>query len=219
MGLVHENTGDRAAAERSYLDALVLDPTALEPMSRLYVLYQFTSDRDKIARLERLLVASLEKKQDSAIHHDWLGQVYLRTGRLEKAEASISAAIALQPQEPEFRISLGALKARTGKLDEARAAYEDALRIRPGSGLALYNLGVLKAMQQDYDGAIDYFQQAERAGQDSVALMNSMAQALEAKGRYDGAIAYLKRSLQKRPDQPDRREALRRLETRLKKGR
>lgn len=219
LGLVQEAEGNRAAAEQAYLDALMIDPTALEPMSRLYVLYQFTSDRDKIGRLERLLVASLEKKQDSAIHHDWLGQVYLRTGRLDKAETSFVAAIGLQPQEPEFRVSLGSLKVRAGKLDEAQAAFEEALKLRPGHGLATYNLGIVHAMQGRYDQAIEILLQAERAGQGGPVLWNSLAQAYEAKGQNDRAIEFLKRSLQQKPDQPDRRAALRRLEARQKQGR
>ncbi len=219
LGLVHESEGNRAAAEQAYLDALVFDPTALEPMSRLYVLYQSTSDRAKIGRLERLLVASLEKKQDSAIHHDWLGQVYLRTGRLDKAETSFGASIGLQPGEPEFRVSLGTLKVRAGKLDEARAAFEEALKIQPGHPLATYNLGIVNAMQGHYDEAIELFLQAERAGQSGPALWNSLAQAYEAKGQVDRAIESLKRSLQQKPDQPDRRAALQRLETQKKKAR
>jgi Flp pilus assembly protein TadD len=219
VGLVQDAEGNRAAAEQSYLDALVLDPTAPEPMSRLYVLYQFTADRDKVGRLERLLLASLEKKQDSAMHHDWLGQVYLRTGRLEKAETSFNAAIGLQPQEPEFRVSLGTLKVRAGKFDEARAAFGEALRLRPGHGLATYNLGVVDAMQGKYDEAIALFLQAERAGQGGPVLWNALAQAHEAQGRYDRAIEYLKRSLQAKPEQPDRRAALKRLESRVKQGR
>jgi superkiller protein 3 len=217
LGAVLEAEGDQAGAERAYLEALVLDPAALEPMSRLYVMYQLTRDPAKIQRLERLLTASLEKKEDSAIHHDWLGQVYLRTGRHERAEMAFLAAIGLGPKEPEFRISLGSLKAKAGKLEEARAAYRQALDLRPNHPLALYNMGVSYALEGTHDKAIEYFQQAERSGPPSPMLLNALAQAHEEKGDTARAIEYLKRSLAVQPKQPDRQADLRRLEGRPRK--
>ncbi|HEU4401807.1 MAG TPA: tetratricopeptide repeat protein [Candidatus Polarisedimenticolia bacterium] len=216
LGTVLEAEGKTSEAERAYLDALYLDPAAAEPMSRLYLMYQVTTDPQKILRLERLLEASLEKNRDSAVHNDWLGQVYMRMGRNDRAEQAFNTAIALSPKEPEFRVSLGSLKARTGKLDEARAAYEQALALRPNQPLALFNLGSLAAMKGDLDKAIDYFHQAEKAGPPNHALFNSLAQAYEAKGDLARAAEYLKGSLKIKKDQPDRQAALKRIEAKLK---
>jgi Flp pilus assembly protein TadD len=218
LGAVLEAEGDRAAAEQAYLEALVLDPAAPEPMSRLYVMYQFTHDPDKVRKLERLLTASLEKQRESAVHHDWLGQVYLRTGRYDKAEMAFTTAIGLAPKDPEFRISLGSLKARTGKLEEARAAYQQALDLRPGHPLALYNMGVSWALEGKHDQAIDLFQQAERAGSPNVVVLNALAQAYEEKGDAARAVEYLQRSLAVQPKQPERRADLTRLRARLRKS-
>jgi len=217
MGMVLEAEGQAAGAEKAYLDALYLDPTAFEPMSRLYLMYQTTKDPEKIARLERLLEASLQKKKDSAMHHDWLGQVYLRLGRLDQAELAFQAAIGLAPRDPEYRISLGSLRVRQGKLDEARKVYEEALSLRPDQPLALFNLGATYAMQGQIDKALEEFHKAERAGAPNHALYNSLAQAYEQKGRLDRAAEYLKRSLALKPDQPERKAALKRIETQLKK--
>lgn len=217
MGAVLEHEGKRAEAEQEYLEAVYLDPTALEPMSRLYVLYQSTKDPAKIARLERLLEASLDKKKDSAIHHDWLGQVYMREGQYEKARMSFTTAIGLKPQEPEFQVNLGSLLAKQGKMDEGIAAYQKALGLRPDHPLALFNLGSAYAIQGDYDRALEFYHRAERASPPSHTLFNSLAQAYEAKGRHDRAAEYLKRSLALRPDQPDRRAELKRIEARLRK--
>lgn len=217
MGEVLEVEGKRGEAEQEYLEAVYLDPVALEPMSRLYVMYQSTKDPAKVARLERLLVASLEKKQDSAIHHDWLGQVYMREGQYEKAQMAFTTAIGLAPKEPEFQINLGSLKAKQGRLDEGIAAYQKALELRADHPLALFNLGSAYAIQGQFDRAIEFFHRAERAGPPSHTLFNSLAQAYEAKGQLDRAAEYLKRSLQVRPNQPDRRVGLRRIEARLRK--
>ncbi len=217
MGAVLEAEGRRGDAEKAYQDALFLDPTAFEPMSRLYVLYQSSKDPQDLLRLERLLVASLEKKKDSPVHHDWLGQVYMRMGKVDKAELAFTTAIGLAPKDPEFRLSLGALKIVQGKLDEAKAAYQEALRLRPNQFLALFNLGNINAMQGHMDAAIELFHQAERAGQPNFALFNALAQAYQEKGDLARAAEYLKRSLQARPNQPDRQAALKRIEAELRK--
>ncbi len=216
MGAVLEGEGKKAEAEKEYQNALYLDPASPEPMSRLYVIYQSTNDPATIARLERLLVASLEKNPESPVHHDWLGQVYLRMHRYDKAEMSFKTAVGQAPGEPQFRISLGSLLVQAGKIDEGRAAYEEALKLRPNHPLALFNLGATYAMQGQMDKAIDYFRRAERAGPPTHALYNSLAQAYEETGRLDLAAEYLRRSLHVRPDQPDRKAELKTLEARLK---
>jgi tetratricopeptide (TPR) repeat protein len=190
---------------------------ALEPMSRLYVMYQSTREPAKIAKLERLLVASLDKKKDSAIHHDWLGQVYMREGQYEKAKMSFTTAIGLKPQEPEFQVNLGSLLAKQGKMDEGIAAFQKALELRPEHPLALFNLGSTYAMQGQYDRALEFFHRAERVSPPNHTLFNSLAQAYEAKGQHDRAAEYLKRSLAIKPDQADRRDELKRIEARLRK--
>jgi tetratricopeptide (TPR) repeat protein len=217
MGIVLEAEGKKDQAEKEYLDALYLDPASPEPMSRLYVLYQSSSDANTILRLERLLTASLEKNPNSAMHHDWLGQVYLRTGRYDKAEAAFTAAVGQAPKEAEYRISLGSLRAKQGKYDEARAAYEQALTLHPEHPLALFNLGSTYAQQGQYDKALEYFRRAERAGPPNHALFNALAQVYEEKGQWDHAAEYLRLSLRLRPEQPGRKEELRRAEAKLRK--
>jgi tetratricopeptide (TPR) repeat protein len=217
MGEVLESEGKKDEAEQQYLEALYEDPTALEPMSRLFVVYQGTQDPAKIMKLERLLTASLEKKKDSAIHHDWLGQVYMREGRYDQAELAFHAAIGLAPKEAEFQINLGGLKAKQGKLDEATAAFQKALELKPDHALALFDLGSVYALKGQMDQAIDYFHRAERAGPPSTTLFNSLAQAYEAKGQLQPAAEYLRRSLALRPGQPERQAELKVIEAKLKK--
>ncbi len=217
MGQVFEAEGQIAAAEKAYLDALYLDPTSPEPMSRLFVIELASNDPEKIRRLERLLVASLEKKDSLPIHHDWLGQVYMRMGQNDKAEMSFTTAVGQAPNEPQFRISLGSLKAHEGKLDEARASYEAALKLAPDHPLALFNIGSTYAIQGQIDKALEYFQHAERVSTvPNHALYNALAQAYEVKGELDKAAGALRRSLQIKANQPDRQAELRRIESKTR---
>jgi tetratricopeptide (TPR) repeat protein len=217
MGAVLQAEGRSAEAANAYIESLYFDPTALEPMSRLNMMYQSTNDTDRILRLERLLVASLEKKQESAIHHDWLGHVYLRTGKHDKAELAFKTAIALAPKEAAYHISLGSLKLKQGRYEEGRTAYEEALALSPNHPLALYNLGVAYAMEGRTDKAIEAFHRAERAGPPGYPLLNSLGQAYEIKGDLRRSADYLRRSLAMNPRQPERQAELRRIESRLRK--
>lgn len=217
MGQVLEAEGNTAAAEKAYLDALYLNPISAEPMSRLFVIDLASNDPEKIRRLERLLVASLEKDQNSPVHHDWLGQVYLRMGQNDKAEMAFTTAIGQAPDEPQFRISLGSLKVREGKIDEARSAYDAALKLKPDHPLALFNLGSTYAMQGQIDKALDYFQRSAKAGPPNHAVYNAIAQAYEEKGDPQHAVEALRLSLQIRPNQPERQTQLRRLEAKLRR--
>ncbi|OLE65543.1 MAG: hypothetical protein AUG03_04235 [Acidobacteria bacterium 13_1_20CM_2_68_14] len=217
LGQVLEAEGKKDEAEQKYLEALYYDPTALEPMSRLYVFYQTTQDPARIMKLERLLEASLEKKKDSAIHHDWLGQVYLREGKYDKATMAFHTAVGLAPKEAQFQINLGGLEAKQGKVDDAIAAFQKALELKPDHPLALFNLGTAYALKGEMDKALEYFHRAERSGPPNHALFNSLAQAYVQKGQLDRAAEYLRRSLALRPDQPDRRETLKKLEAQIRK--
>ncbi len=216
LGAVLESEGKAAEAEKQYLDALFLDPAALEPMSRLFLMYQTSRDPEALGRLQRLLSASLAKKPDSPVHQDWLGQVYMRQGQAQKAETAFNAAIALSPKTSEFHVSLGSLRAQQNRLDDARAEYEEALKLRPDSTLALYNLGVVNALSGQIDKAIESFEHAAKTAPPSVALLNAMAQAYEQKGDLPKAAAALRQSLQQRPNQPDRAAALKSIEARLR---
>ena len=158
---------------------------SVEPMSRLFIMYQTTQDPAKIMKLERLLTASLQKKEDSPIHNDWIGQVFMREGRYDQAELAFQTAIGLAPKAAEFQISLGGLKAKQGKLDESIAAFQKALELKPDHPLALFDLGSAYALKGDMDKAIETFQRAERAGPPNPALFNSLAQAYEQKGHLD----------------------------------
>lgn len=218
IGVVLEAEGKPADAEAQYVEALYLDPTAIEPMSRLFLLIQRTGTPESLGKLERLLEASIVKKKDSAIHLDWLGQVMLRTGQYDRAEMAFKNAINLQPQTPEFHLSMGSLRARQGRYDQARDAYLEALKIKPDHPLALYNLGVTYALMGDLDRAIASFESAAQAAPPGVPLLNAMAQAYEQKGDTAKAVEALKQSLAMRPDQKDRTADLKRLSAKLKTG-
>ena len=68
---------------------------------------------------------------------------YRRTGKPEKAEASLKTALSLVPDHPVASNEYGLLCRKAGRFDEARALYEKALARFPDYYPIHRNLGIL----------------------------------------------------------------------------
>ena len=76
------------------------------------------------------------------------------------AQASIDAALALNPAHPAALNQQGMLFRKNGKFIEAEAAYLKAVTASPDYALAHYNLGVLNELYlQRLDTALQHFEQ------------------------------------------------------------
>lgn len=75
------------------------------------------------------------------------------------AQASIDAALQLDPNNPAALNQLGMLLRRNGKFLEAEVAYLKAVTVSPEYALAHYNLGVLNELYlQRLDQALHHFE-------------------------------------------------------------
>ena len=72
-----------------------------------------------------------------------LGIAYARTGDLDRAEASLRAALTLSPKHPAAYNELGMVQRKKGQFAEARASYEAALASFPDYHYAHKNLAIL----------------------------------------------------------------------------
>jgi len=78
----------------------------------------------------------------TAAHID-LGIAYSRAGDLERAESSLTQALALNPKHPIAHNELGMVKRKKGDFTAARASYEQALALHPTFHFAQRNLAIL----------------------------------------------------------------------------
>jgi Flp pilus assembly protein TadD len=79
----------------------------------------------------------------AAAAHINLAIGYAHIDNLERAEASLSVALALAPEHPAALNELGIVYRRTGRFEQARESYEAALRIYPRFHFARRNLAIL----------------------------------------------------------------------------
>jgi Flp pilus assembly protein TadD len=91
--------------------------------------------------------------------HVNLAIIHGQNGNDEAAQASIDAALALNPNHAPALNQQGLLLRRNGKFIEAEAAYLKAVTASPDYALAHYNLGVLNELYlQRLDVALQHFQ-------------------------------------------------------------
>lgn len=72
-----------------------------------------------------------------------LGIAYGKIGDLERAEASLLAALALNPRHPVALNEIGMIYRKRGSFAQARASYERALAVYPDFHFARKNLAIL----------------------------------------------------------------------------
>ena len=75
--------------------------------------------------------------------HIDLGIAYSRSGDLDRAEASLEKALAINPDHPIANNELGMVYRRKGRFADARASYEKALAVYPSFHFAHRNLAIL----------------------------------------------------------------------------
>jgi tetratricopeptide (TPR) repeat protein len=92
--------------------------------------------------------------------HVNLAIIHSNNGDDAAAQASIDAALALDPAHPAALNQQGMLFRKNGKFIEAEAAYLKAVTASPDYALAHYNLGVLNELYlQRLDAALQHFEQ------------------------------------------------------------
>ncbi len=116
------------------------------------------------------LIAVTEAAPNLTTPHIDLGIAYGRVDELERAEASIQRAVALNPHHPVAHNELGILYRRTGRFQKARESYEKALAVYPDFHFARRNLAILCDVYiGDLDCAIEQYEVYTRAVPDDEA--------------------------------------------------
>ncbi len=191
MGYINESEKRLLDAERSYLDALAIEPTALAPMAQLVTLYSAVQDW---FTLLRVLDAALTARPDSPQHLTWAAMVMTRQGDLAGAERMLNRGLEADPDNATLMTNLGALKIKTGHPDEAIELLRKAVDMSPDSQQTLFNLGSALAAEDRPAEALPFLERAAAAGPMNAPLARTLGMVLQKTGDAPRGAGYLKQA-------------------------
>lgn len=140
------------------------------------------------------------------------GRAYEQTGRWKEAEADLSRALALRPDEAELLNYLGyAWIDRGERLPEAMAMVEKAVAANPRSGAVVDSLGWAHYRLGDFKKAVEILEQAVELEAGDPEINNHLGDAYWMVGRKDEAVFQWKRVLTLKPDDKIKADAEKKL--------
>jgi len=144
------------------------------------------------------------------------GQAYERSGHWKEAEADLTQALKLRPEEPELLNYLGyAWIDRGERLEEAMGMVEKAVAANPRSGAIVDSLGWAHFRLGDYKKAVEILEQAVELEAGDPEINNHLGDAYWMVGRKDEAGFQWRRVLTLKPDDKIKADAEKKLATGL----
>jgi tetratricopeptide (TPR) repeat protein len=126
---------------------------------------------------------------------------YQSLNRWSEAEADLTAALKLQPDEPDLLNFLGYSWIDRGEhLKDALAMVEKAVSLNPRSGAMVDSLGWAYYRQGDYRKAVEKLEQAVELDAGDPEINNHLGDAYWKAGRKDEALFQWRRVLTLQPD-------------------
>ena len=173
LGTFRMQRGRLVDAERSFREALALDPTFFPAIGNLADVLR-ARERDDLA--EPVLQAGLDLFPRNPALLQAMGLLYARTARTEEGTILLGRAAALDPSNPQLVYVYGVALGSTSRVGEAIGVLDEAHQRFPGSSEILQALATFSRDSGDLQRAISY---AERL----LALMptdKGAAQLLES---------------------------------------
>ncbi|MGF1494711.1 MAG: tetratricopeptide repeat protein [Microcoleaceae cyanobacterium] len=132
--------------------------------------------------------------------HQRLTQLYINSGQLEAAIATIQAAVKIQPDFASIYLTAGNTFQTYQKIELAIWAYSQALAIRPDFTEAQANLGSMYYQQNRWADALTCYKTALKYQSQNAAIYWMMGNTLTQLERLDEAEFCYRRALQLQPE-------------------
>lgn len=191
----HAQSGNQAAAVKTYAEVLVKDPANISALCQTGLIFEKQNKTN--AALEKYKRA-IAVQPDSAQAYLGLGRVAQKLGKIAEAEAHFRHSIKLQPSADAYG-HLAAVMHGKGYLLEAAQYYKAALAIAPDHVACLNNLGAVYFQMEQYRNAKDCYSKVLEVVPDNPAVLSNIAAAYKAFGQMEDAVRCQKQSLKIRP--------------------
>jgi tetratricopeptide (TPR) repeat protein len=192
--------GDLPEAEQELRSALDRDPLSLPALEAMV---DVDARQAKIGEaIQRLATLVSQHPQDARLNA-LLALSYFKQGDLDRSEASIRQAIALDGKTPDAYGLLAEISRSRGALDQAIHWYQAAIQQNPGKAENYMALSGLYEQKGQWKEAKQAAEQAHSIDPESPFIANNLAYLyLDHEGDINAALSLAQQAKQKLPDSP-----------------
>ena len=155
LGNMYSQSGDMVAAEKSYRQAIKLDPEFGPAYANLADLYR-AQGMDQIAG--KVLKDGISKLPENATLYHALGLMQARTQQMDTALSSLQKAAELQPAAARYTYVYGVALNSVGKTTEALQVLEQGFARHPGDREIIFMIASIYRDQGQNDKALEWAQ-------------------------------------------------------------
>ncbi len=196
LGQIYRRRGETGLALAAFRAA-----TAAEPDNPWFQVSVATATRE-LGRLDEAIemcrTAIAKHGQFAPALHE-LGLALAQRGEFAEALAPLLAAVASEPSNPWFRISLAALRRSLGDVAAANAEYRELLARNPDFGAARSGLAQILREEGRSEEALAEFEAAAHADPANPHFVNAIVAQLRALGRWPEAEARARENVRRHP--------------------
>lgn len=179
-----KSSGESARALWTYLQALDLEPDAIEPRTRIGLLH-LKEDPDRAAAV---FSEVLERVPDSGAAQFGLGLAFIARGDQDEAYRALARADELLPDRAMILAARGSLDEQMGNRESALALLRQAHDLNPTDRDILNNLGVSLLLDDQLQESRRLFERATLLYPDDPVLQNNLGLAYGLSNDYDRAF-------------------------------
>ncbi len=187
-----EKTGDYAAAERIYKQALALNPESLETLKRLGILEQTELKFDDSIQLFKHVLANDPRYPEVNFY---LGVSYFGKNDFNESIDSFERELKIPNPHPRSHYYLGLAFQSSGRVEEATSQLNQSLARNPKDADALYELARIYK-----NASLRSIELLKALDEDSFQLHALMGEVYADEEHYAQAIEQYLAALAKRPD-------------------
>ncbi|MCU1275153.1 MAG: Tetratricopeptide 2 repeat protein, partial [Bryobacterales bacterium] len=192
--------GRKDAASAEFQTVLKIDP---QNFTANYNLGLIARDAKGYEESAKYLEAARERLPSDAATLLALTGAYLAAGRAGQANRVSQQLVALSPNDPQIRFSLGALMLEWKQYADAAEHLERARAVEPKNFEVLHDVGQAYLHLKNFSQSEQAFLQALAVRPDSVDTLYQLAVLYAEQGHPDQAIQVLVRARQYAPARPD----------------
>jgi tetratricopeptide (TPR) repeat protein len=201
LGFVYNALGKSDDSIAAYRKSVKAKPDIFESNLNLGLMLAKTKQPDAEKFLRAATGLKPQSRGDEARARAWLGLARtLEESQPQEALEAYRQAAALQPKDPEPRLSAGKLLENANKFADAEEQYKQALTLDPSSQDALIGLANVYMRGRRFPEAEEYLRKVVAQRPNEAAPHIQLGRVLAADQKYDEAIAELQAGLKIAPN-------------------